>query len=292
MSCTSNQQAVEKAAIAAAISATASKNGYIAGVTPAAVVPLSPAPAVRPKGKRKQPNSSPRKRRRVKKAKGAGKTMARKESPTTAEAKKQGKVANKKQSPAGDKSKKKDEPAPKKTKQRPFFATVDKVKSGPRRIAVKDKFTPDELQALSVQLSYGGAAVSRALKETQDGVDLGVGHSDPRPMDWARQDQKHFQFILGQLARVRYRGQKHIDLSALNDDELVDLYEFSQFEAERHHRNIDHLTAGLSHLKGATTEYMVSRHTLQARFHSFMADQIEPFITLDMLDDTKAISVD
>jgi hypothetical protein len=274
LSCTNNQQAVEKAAVAAAISATASKNGYIAGVTPAAGVPLSPAPAVRPKGKRKQPNSSPRKRRRVKKAKRAGKTMTRKESP------------------AGDKSKKKDEPAPKKTKQRPFFATVDKVKSGPRRIAMKDKFTPDELQALSVQLSYGGAAVSRALKETQNGVDLGVGHSDPRPMDWARQDQKHFQFILGQLARVRYRGQKHIDLSALNDDELVDLYEFSQFEAERHHRNIDHLTAGLSHLKGATAEYMVSRHTLQVRFHSFMADQIEPFITLDMLDDTKAISVD
>lgn len=218
--------------------------------------------------------------------------MDRKKSSATAKVKRQDKAADKKKLSAGDMSKKKDGRAPKKTKQRSFFATADKVKSGPRRIATSDKFTPDELQALSVQLSYGGAAVSRALRETRDGVDLGVSHSDPRPMDWASQDQKHFQFILGQLARVRYRGQKHIDLSALNDDELVDLYEFSQFEAERHHRNIDHLTAKLSHLKGATAEYMVSRHTLQARFHSFMADQIEPFMTIDMLDDAKAISID
>ncbi len=292
MSCTSNEQAVEKAAVAAAISGIASKNGYIAGVTPAAVIPLSPAPAVRPEGKRKQPHSLPKKRRRVKKAKSSGRIMDRKESPATAKVKRQGKAAVKKKSPAGDMSKKKDGRAPKKTQQRSFFATADKVKTGPRRIAMSDKFTPDELQALSVQLSYGGAAVSRAFRETRDGVDLGVSHSDPRPMDWASQDQKHFQFILGQLARVRYRGQKYIDLSALKDDELVDLYEFSQFEAERHHRNIDHLTAKLSHLKGATAEYMVSRHTLQARFHSFMADQIEPFITLNMLDDTKAISID
>ncbi len=308
MSCNTKQQVAQQAAARVGVSDLASKSSYTAGVTPVAAVPLSPTPSVRPKGKRKQI---------VRKAKKSDKAVAnkKKKSPAVAKAKKPDKVAvNKKkktsvvtktkkpdkeaavfvkQKQAAKKKKKKNELASKKTKQRSFFGTTSKpVRSAHRQIAITDDFTPDELQALSVQFHYGSAAVARAIKESRSKVNLGIGHSDPRPMDWAKQDQKHFRLLLDQLAQVRYRGQKQIDLSSLSDQDLVDLYEFSQFEAERHHRNIDHLAGKLSHLEGPTAEYMSSRHRLQARFHSYLADQLEPFITIKMLDDAEMYSFD
>lgn len=339
MSCTTNQQAVTKqAAAGAGVSALASKSSYTAGLTPAAAVPLTQDPAVRPAGKRKQASRKSQtagkrvvakkekstttkpagkpvdpKKKKSATAKSAGKPGgAKKKKSATAKPANKPVTAKQKKSDAATQVKKPDKPSAakpkkstavaksppqttKKTKQQSFFATAasnKKVRPAQRQITITNDFSPEELQALSVQLRYGSAAVARAIKESRSKVNLGIGHSDPRPMDWAKQDQKHFQLLLDQLVRVRYRGQKQIDLSSLNDKDLVDLYEFAQFEAERHQRNIDHINGKLSHLGGPTAEYMVSRHKLQARFQAYLADNLEPFITLAMLDDAEMYSFD
>ncbi|MEM7344007.1 MAG: hypothetical protein AAF485_07175 [Chloroflexota bacterium] len=264
MSCATSQQTIAKTAgVGAGVSNLASKNGYTAGVTPIATIPMEAGrvPTSRKVKRKKKKDGNAQKR----------KTVAKKKDTSI-----QNGVT------------------PKRTKQTPFFATAESKSAvtAQRRIAITDKFTQDELQALSVQLSYGAASVSRAIKEAKNRVDRGVGHSDPRPMDWAKQDQKAFRFLLNQLAQVRFRGKGYMDLSSLNNDEVVDLYEFAQFEAERHHRNIDHLTRGLSHLKEETADYMTRRHQLQAQFYTYLTDQMEPFITIDMLDDAQSILLD
>ena len=146
-----------------------------------------------------------------------------------------------------------------------------------RQIYISRDFTPEELDKLAVQLHLGAAATARHVRELNSGQSRGIGHSDPRPMDWARSDQRHYRFLTEQLRQVR-RGKGYIDTSSLKKNELVGLWEFTRFEADRAHRNIDHLVSGLSHLKGPTADYLAAGHKLEARFYSFMADQLETII--------------
>ncbi len=185
---------------------------------------------------------------------------------------------------AGKPEAKKEKPA---AGQTPFFET-QAVKSGrERRIRIADMFTPKEMEGLSTQLNLGSAAVSRHISELKLSRGRGLGHSDPRALDWAMQDQKHFQFLASQVRQARRQnngGGEELDLSSLEDEDLFDLWEFSKFEADRAHRNIDHLTSGLSHLKGPTAEYLSGRHKLDARFYTILANKIEPMITPDMYE--------
>jgi hypothetical protein len=151
-----------------------------------------------------------------------------------------------------------------------------------RQIFISRDFTPEELNKLAVQLLLGEAATARHMRELNSGQSRGIGHSDPRPMDWAQSDQRQYQFLVEQLRRAR-RGNGYIDTSSLKKNDLVELWEFARFEADRAHRNIDHLTSGLSHLKGPTADYLAGGHKLEARFYSFLADQLEHIIPEEAL---------
>ena len=139
---------------------------------------------------------------------------------------------------------------------------------------------------MSVQLRLGAAAVSRQIRELNGGVSRGIGHSDPRPLDWARSDRKNYKFLVSQLDEAR-RDRGYLDTRALNKAELVDLCDFARYEADRALRNIDQLQFGLSHLKGPTTEYLVDRHRLEARFYSFLAGQLETMIPSEKIEAAK-----
>ena len=151
-----------------------------------------------------------------------------------------------------------------------------------RQIYLSRDFTPEELDRLAVQLHLGAAATARHLRELNSGPSRGIGHSDPRPLDWAQSDQRQYRFLTEQLRRAR-RGNGYIDTSSLKKNDLVGLWEFARFEADRAHRNIDHLTAGLSHLKGPTAVYLAGGHKLEARFYSFLAGQLEHIIPEEAL---------
>jgi hypothetical protein len=158
------------------------------------------------------------------------------------------------------------------------------------RIDLADAFSDDELQQLSTQLLLGSAATKRQLKLLSSGASRGIGHSDPRVRDWAEQDRHNFRFLSEQVSQAR-RGQNGIDLSALQDNEQVDLWEFSKFEADRALRNIDHLQSGWSHLKGPTAAYLTGKHQLEARFFTHLAAQLEPTLTTAMLDEAGVVEV-
>jgi hypothetical protein len=143
-----------------------------------------------------------------------------------------------------------------------------------RQIMLTNDFSPEELQTMSVQLRLGAAAVSRQIRELSDGASRGIGHSDPRPLDWARSDRKNYDFLVNQLDEAQ-RGRGYLDTGMLNKAALADLWDFTRFEADRAMRNIDHLQSGWSHLKGPTAEYLTERHRLEARFYTFMARQME-----------------
>jgi hypothetical protein len=151
-----------------------------------------------------------------------------------------------------------------------------------RQIYITRAFTPEELDKVVVKLHLGAAATKRHVSELNGGRSRGIGHSDPRPLDWARSDQQQYDFLIDQLRRAR-RGHGYIDTRSLKKDELAELWEFARFEADRAHRNIDHLTSGLSHLKGPTAEYLAQGHRLEARFYNFLAEQLETIIPSESL---------
>jgi len=143
-----------------------------------------------------------------------------------------------------------------------------------RQIKLAGTFTPAELDKLAVQLRLGAAATNRQVRTLNSDRSRGIGHSDPRPLDWARSDQKQYRFLTDQLRQAR-RGGGAIDTAGLKKKDVAALWQFARFEADRAHRNIDHLTAGLSHLKGPTAAYLTAGHKLEARFYTFLADQLE-----------------
>lgn len=156
-----------------------------------------------------------------------------------------------------------------------------------RQIRLTNDFSAEELQTISVQLRLGAAAVSRQIRELNDGVSRGIGHSDPRPLDWARSDRKNYEFLVDQLDEAR-RGRGYLDTTGLSKADLVDLWDFARFEADRAMRNIDHLQSGLSHLKGSTADYLADRHKLEARFYTFLAGQLETVVPPEEIEAAKA----
>ena len=159
---------------------------------------------------------------------------------------------------------------------------VDIYKPRPR-IDLSKAFKAEELQQISVQLALGGAATDRHLREVAGGTKRGIGYSDPRAGDWIEADRANYRFLSERVNLAR-RQNGIIETKALTDAELVDLYEFSQYEADRAQRSIDHLLSGWSHLKGPTAEYLTEQHRLNGRFYSFIAAQLEPHITVAMKD--------
>ncbi len=141
-------------------------------------------------------------------------------------------------------------------------------------------FTPPELQKIWIELALGGAAAKRWLRQLNSGLDMSPERRDPRPADWTRLDRDQFLFLDRQMTEVR-RGRGTIDVSLLKRSELKELWEFARFEADRAHRNIDHLSTPGGPFGGPaspTSQYLVENHKLMARFFSFLAGQIEPVL--------------
>jgi hypothetical protein len=153
-----------------------------------------------------------------------------------------------------------------------------------RHIHVVKDFTPAELQTISIQLRLGTADISRRLREAGFGISRGIGHGDPRPLDWVESDRKNFQFLVAQLTEAR-RGRGTLDLSALNKSGVVDLWEFCRFEADRANRNIDHLGVPGGSIGGPTAAYLMGNHKLEARFFSHVAAHIEKMVPAEELDE-------
>ncbi len=151
-------------------------------------------------------------------------------------------------------------------------------------------FSQEELARMKTLTLLGSAAVGRQLQLLKAGVSRGIGHSDPRPEDWLEQDRQNFRFLSRQLTAGARNGAA-LETTGLNEAELVDLWEFSRFEADRALRNIDHLQSGWSHLKGETAAYMTRDHRLEARFYTWLANHLEPGITPELRDKYGAVEV-
>lgn len=153
------------------------------------------------------------------------------------------------------------------------------------QIKVAGQFSDEELQRLSLHLRLGAAALARHLRELNSRVPRGLGHRDPRPLDWAALDQEQYRFLVEQVSEAR-RGQGYLDISGLKSGQLVELWRFARFEADRAQRNIDHLAtpgnparpAGSKETGSPTADYLTAGHKLEARFYTFLAGQIEPMV--------------
>jgi hypothetical protein len=156
-----------------------------------------------------------------------------------------------------------------------------------RGIGLEKHFTSDELQRLSVQLRLGAAATERHIRELTGGMERGPEYSDPRPLDWARLDQKQYRFLIEQLTAAR-RGRGVLDISALKLPGLVDLWDFSRYEAERALRNVEYLRLPGGPISGPTSDYLIGNHKLLARFYSHLATQLETRIPPEELEAAKA----
>lgn len=255
MSCSSSSNLIGRVAGRLGISWLGSKSGYTSGST-AQVSFFDPQPAAKTTKKRSSKKSQARKTRSDS-ANGQISFFADNQVGTSQEQRR-----------------------PKETTRQPPLPTQ-------RQIKLTNDFSVEELQIMSVQLRLGAAAVSRQIRELNGGASRGIGHSDPRPLDWARSDRKNYEFLVNQLDEAR-RGRGYLDTKALNKAELVDLWGFARFEADRAMRNIDHLQSGLSHLKGPTAAYLTERHRLEARFYSFVAGQVEPMIPPEKIEAAKA----
>ncbi len=151
------------------------------------------------------------------------------------------------------------------------------------QIALGNAFSPEEIDRLQTTALLSSVAAKRQLEARRLNAERGHGHSDPRAQDWMTQDLNNFRFVSRQLGQARRNGGK-LDASALDEAELLDLWEFSRFEADRALRNVDHLLSGWSHLKGETADYLGGQLRQEARFYSFLAQQLEPRITPELRD--------
>lgn len=158
----------------------------------------------------------------------------------------------------------------------------------PRDTAVRvdPAFSPAELQQVSIQLLLGEAAVKRHLRQ-RDSATLSLDQRDPRPLDWAQSDQRCYDFLIGALRQAR-NGSGLIDLSGLDGEQRLELWEFSSHEAERLLRNLEHLQSGGSGVGGATSEYLTKNHQLLSRFYNHLAGQIEPLLPRDEMESIQA----
>ncbi|GAB4437477.1 MAG: hypothetical protein Kow0031_19280 [Anaerolineae bacterium] len=158
-------------------------------------------------------------------------------------------------------------------------------------INIGSAFSPEEIDRLQTTALLSSVAAKRQLEARRLNAERGHGHSDPRAQDWMTQDLNNFRFVSRQLGQARRNGGK-LDTSALDEAELLDLWEFSRFEADRALRNVDHLLSGWSHLKGETADYLGGQLRQEARFYSFLAQQLEPRITPELRDKYQSWDVD
>ncbi len=115
------------------------------------------------------------------------------------------------------------------------------------------------------------------------GLRRGIGHGDPRPLDWIEADHQNFEFLVQQLSEAR-RGRGYLDLSSLRKPQLLDLWEFCRFESDRAGRNIDHLNVPGGPIQGPTAQYLANNHKLESRFFTYIATQIERIVPGEELD--------
>lgn len=158
------------------------------------------------------------------------------------------------------------------------------------QIKMSDQFNEEEIQRLSLHLRLGAAAVARHIRELGSGAPRGLGHRDPRPLDWAQLDQEQHHFLIGQLTEAR-RGRGYLDVGGLNTEQQVELWRFARFEADRALRNIDHLATPGNPVRpvggpageSPTADYLSAGHKLEARFYTYLANQLEKIVPASRL---------
>lgn len=161
---------------------------------------------------------------------------------------------------------------------------------GQGQINVTGQFSGEELQRLSLHLRLGAAALARHIRELNSRAPRGLGQRDPRPLDWAQLDQEQYRFLIDQMAEAR-RGRGYLDTGGLNTDQRVELWRFARFEADRALRNIDHLATpgnsvrpiGGSATGSPTADYLSAGHKLDARFYTYLANQLETSVPANRL---------
>lgn len=176
---------------------------------------------------------------------------------------------------------------PKKAASQPAAKAEGETLPTQHQIVIGDAFSAEELDRLQTTALLSSVATKRQLEARRLNADRGHLHSDPRAQDWMTQDLNNFRFVSRQLGQARRNGGK-LDTAALDEAELLDLWEFSRFESDRALRNIDHLLSGWSHLKGETADYLGGQLRLEARFYSYLAQQLEPRITPELRDKYEA----
>ena len=154
-------------------------------------------------------------------------------------------------------------------------------------VNLSNRFTQKELQQISIQLRLGAAAVERHLRQLRGKMPHSRDQRDPRPPDWARADRKEFRFLVDQLAEAR-RGRGALDLSSLKSKDIINLWEFSRYEADRSLRNIDHFSQPSGSISGPTAAYLADSHKLMAHFYTHLADHLEMMIPLETIEAAKA----
>jgi hypothetical protein len=150
---------------------------------------------------------------------------------------------------------------------------------GRRQINLAAAFKPREVEQLYVQLALGQAAARRHLQLSRENPGRDRRYRDPRPPDWASLDLEQYDFLTGQVRPIAFRRNRkaagYIDTSGLSPRQLSELWAFARFEADRAHRNIDHLQMPGNGIGPPTSDYLAGKHRLEARFYTFLAEQLE-----------------
>lgn len=158
------------------------------------------------------------------------------------------------------------------------------------QINLTGQFSGEELQRLSLHLRLGAAALARHIRELNSRTPRGLGQRDPRPLDWAQLDQEQYRFLIDQMAEAR-RGRGYLDTGGLNTDQRMELWRFAGFEADRALRNIDYLATpgnsvrpiGGRETDSPTADYLSAGHKLDARFYTYLANQLETSVPANRL---------
>jgi len=114
-----------------------------------------------------------------------------------------------------------------------------------------------------------------------------VGHTDPRPPDWAKLDRQCYSFLVRQMSQAR-QGRGHLDVAGLSRQEQLDLWEFARHEADRQGRQIDYFSGPESGIRGETADYLVGNHKLLGRFYTHLAGQLEAILPVEDVEAAKA----
>lgn len=300
MSCSKNSSLAVRAAARFGITSAGSKSAFVTGLNPGGVFSWLD-------GLRRRRRTSKLQKRKAKEDKGATKQSdqnKRAKEEATGDPKNKEPLPDLGPLPDGAKGAATTElyPGGEKGEQMSFF-TLQSAPGQPlvalnetsslknqRQIDISGLFTESELDSLTVQLHLNQATALRHMRSLQEKHNA-VDYSDPRHKSHVCSDYKNYGYLIQELRKAKsgrgldQSGVGRIDTSSLSNNALVDLYEFSRFEADRVGRNIDHLKQGLSHLKGPTADYLTGKHRQEVRFYNHLAACLEPMITPEMQDD-------